>query len=417
LVIFCGPATVAECAMRWASALSGELSICLLLGLPRWIASEVYFEEKFETEDWEKRWIHSTAKGGNGPSGKFDWSAGRWFADEKEQKGLRTPFNMRYHSISAKLPQPFSSRGKTLVVQFSVKHEEQEFSFCGGGYIKLLGSEFNQAKFGGKTPYKIMFGPDICGYDVARIHTIFTWKDQNLLRDSDIGLEYEDKNEFTHLYTLVVRPDNTYTVYFDLKEKASGTLHEHWAFPNKTRDDPEDKRPATWLDEKLIDDPNLQKPLDWADEKRMRDPDAKTPKEWDEEEDGVWESPWIDNPKYKGAWFPSQVENPEYKGEWKAKQLENPEYVEDVYAFDDIGGVGFELWTVNNGSIFDNILLTDSFEYAKDVGEGLKKLFAKEMDANKAWKKAMGKDEDDLPPPAADGEDDDDEDGGERVDL
>jgi len=79
-------------------------------------------------------------------------------------------------------------------------------------------------------------------------------------------------------------------------------------------------------------------------------------------------------------------------GEWFAKQLDNPDYVQDVYPFDDIGAVGFELWTVNKGSVFDNILVCDSFEYAKKQGEALKKIFDKEKDAKKAWEKATGKD-------------------------
>jgi len=279
-------------------------------------------------------------------------------------------------------------------VQFSVKHEEQEFSFCGGGYIKLLGSDFDQTAFGGDTPYKIMFGPDICGYDVARIHLIFTWQGKNLLRNPDIGLEYDDKNAFTHLYTLVLKPDNTYVVYFDLKEKASGSLHDHWDFPNRTHDDPSDKRPEDWVDTQKIDDPAAKRPDDWVEEQRVRDPTAERPSEWDEDEDGLWEAPMIDNPKYKGAWFAPQVDNPRYKGEWRARQPENPEFVEEVYPFDDIGAVGFELWTVNKGSIFDNILICDSFEHAKTVGENLKKIFDKEKDAKKAWEKATGKDKD-----------------------
>lgn len=382
-------------------------------------AVEVFFEEKFEDADWEKRWVPSKWKGGNGPAGKFEWSAGQWFVDEKEQKGIRTPNNMNYHSISAKFDKPFSNRGKDLVVQFSVKHEAQEFSFCGGGYIKLLGSEFDQAKFGGDTPYKIMFGPDICGYDVARIHMILTWQGKNLLRKPDIGLDYDDKNEYTHLYTMVLKPDNTYAVYFDLKEKASGSLHDHWDFPNKTRDDPEDKKPADWVDVKRIDDPNKKKPADWVDEQRIRDPEAEKPSEWDEDEDGIWEPPMIDNPKYKGAWFPEQIDNPAYKGEWKPRQLDNPDYVEEVYPFEDIGAVGFELWTVNNGSIFDNILICDSFDHAKAVGEKLKKIFDKEKDAKKAWKKASGKDDDadDAAAPPADDDEDDDSDGPGKEDL
>lgn len=379
-------------------------------------AVEVYFEEKFEAEEWEKRWVHSKWKGGNGPAGNFQWSAGQWFVDEQEQKGLRTPSNMHYHSISAKLPKPFSNKGKDLVVQFSVKHETQEFSFCAGGYIKLLGSEFDQVKFGGGTPYKIMFGPDICGYDVARIHTIFTWQGKNLLRQPDITIDYDDKNQYTHLYTLVVKPDNTYAVYLDLKEKAAGSLHDHWAFPNRTHDDATDKKPHDWVDEKRIDSPNTKKPDDWVDEQRVRDPEAEKPSEWDEEEDGIWESPMIDNPKYKGAWFAEQIDNPAYKGEWKPKQLDNPDFVEEVYHYDDIGAVGFELWTVNNGSVFDNILLCDSFEHAKTVGEKLKTLLEKEKEAKKAWDKANGKEGSDDPPPPAD--DDGDEEGpAEKEDL
>lgn len=356
--------------------------------------------------------MHSAWKGGNGPAGKFEWSAGQWFANESEQKGIRTPNNMHYHSISSKLPTPFSNRDKDLIVQFSVKHERQEFSFCGGGYIKLLGSNFDQENFGGGTPYRIMFGPDICGYDVARIHVIFSWSGKNLMRQPDIALDYDDKNEHSHLYTLVLKPDNRYWVYLDLKEKASGSLHEHWDFPNKTHNDPADAKPEDWIDEERIDDPTKTKPADWVDEQRIRDPEAEKPSEWDEEEDGIWESPMVDNPKYKGAWLPEKIDNPEYKGEWKPRQLVNPDYAEDVYAFDDIGAVGFELWTVNRGSVFDNILICDSFDHAKSVGDPLLNLFAQEKEANKAWKKSTGKDEDKdgKIPPGEEEEDDDDSD-------
>lgn len=256
----------------------------------------------------------------------------------------------------------------------------------------MLGSDFDQATFGGPTDYKIMFGPDICGYDVARIHLIFNWKGKNLLRSPDIALEYDDKNEYSHLYTLVMKPDNTYKVYFDLKEKASGNLHDNWDFPNRTHDDPKDAKPADWVETKKIDDPAQKKPDDWVDEQRIRDPSAEKPPEWDDDEDGGWEAPMIDNTAYKGAWFVQQVDNPAYKGEWKAMQLDNPEFVEEVYSYDDIGAAGFELWTVNAGSVFDNVFIGDSFDEAKKVGEELIPIFGKEKDAKKAWEKATGKD-------------------------
>ena len=34
----------------------------------------------------------------------------------------------------------------------------------------------------------------------------------------------------THLYTLVIRPDNTYEVKIDNKKEESGTLEDDWDF-------------------------------------------------------------------------------------------------------------------------------------------------------------------------------------------
>jgi len=399
--------------MKLLALLAGLDFLSLLTPL----IGEVSFEEKFDSAEWESRWVHSSWQGGNGPANKFEWSAGKWFADEDAQKGIRTNKNMHYHSISSKFTKPFSNKGKDLVLQFTVKHESQQFSFCGGGYIKVLPSEFDQEKFGGDTPYKIMFGPDLCGYDISRIHLIFNFKGENLLRNQDIKMEYDDKNDYTHIYTLVVKPDNTYKVYFDLKEKSSGSLHEHWNFPNKTSDDPTDKKPADWVDVKKIDDPTQKKPDDWVDEAKIPDPEASAPPEWDEEEDGIYEAPVISNPKYKGAWHITKIDNPAYKGEWFPKQIENPAYVEDVYLHEDIGAVGFELWTVNEGSIFDNILICDSWDYARKVGEEIKKLSEKEKDAKKEYDKKNGKDASASAPPDGKEEDDDDDDDAEQVDM
>lgn len=50
----------------------------------------------------------------------------------------------------------FSNKGKPLVIQFTVKHE-QEID-CGGGYIKLFPSHLNQEDLHGDSTYNIMFG-------------------------------------------------------------------------------------------------------------------------------------------------------------------------------------------------------------------------------------------------------------------
>ena len=68
-------------------------------------------------------------------------------------------------------------------------------------------------------------------------------------------------DEFTHLYTLIVRPDNTYEVKIDNKKVEGGSLDEDWDFlPPKTIPDPEAKKPEDWDDRAKIDDPEDSKP-------------------------------------------------------------------------------------------------------------------------------------------------------------
>ena len=338
----------------------------------------------------QSKWIESTEWKPKGDMGKFEHTAGEWFVDADVNKGIQTSTDMKFHAISAKLDKPFSNKGKDLVLQFSVKHEKKDYAFCGGGYIKLLGSSIDQKAFGGDTDYHIMFGPDLCGYDVSRIHVIFNYKGENLLKKDDIKLEYADKNEFTHMYTLIVKPDDTYEVLFDGESKSSGDLGGLWDFPARKIDDPEDKKPADWVDEKQIPDPDVSKPEGYDDiPEKIVDPDAEKPEDWSDEDDGEWEAPEIDNPEYKGEWEQPMIDNPEYNGEWSPKQIDNPDYVEGVHAYDDIGSVGFELWTVNSGSIFDNILVTDDAEYAKEVRD---ELFQPTKDGEKDVKKKFDDD-------------------------
>lgn len=67
--------------------------------------------------------------------------------------GIQTSEDYRFYAISAEFPE-FSNKGKTLVFQFSVKHEQK--LDCGGGYMKLLSGEVDQKKFGGDTPYRLL---------------------------------------------------------------------------------------------------------------------------------------------------------------------------------------------------------------------------------------------------------------------
>jgi calreticulin len=239
-----------------------------------------------------------------------------------------------------------------------------------------------------------MFGPDMCGYDVSRIHAILNFEGENLLKTEDVKLDYSDKNEFTHLYTLVLKADKTYAVYFDQVEKASGNIVDDWGFPPKEVDDPASTKPGDWVDEKKIPDVTDVKPEGHDDiPEEIPDPDAAKPEDWDDEDDGEWEAPTIDNPEYEGPWVQKMIENPEYSGEWAPAKIANDKYTEDIANYENLGTAGFELWIVNEGSVFDNIFVGDNYEEAKAFADetwGKTKVAEKEAkEAFDAAKKAV----------------------------
>jgi len=84
------------------------------------------------------------------------------------------------------------------------------------------------------------------------------------------------------------------------------------------------------------------------------------------------------------------IPNPEYKGEWVHPMIANPDYKDDdtLYQFADNGAVGFELWQVKAGTIFDNILVSDSVEEAKEHAE---KTWAKTTKDEKTHKEEQDK--------------------------
>jgi len=271
--------------------------------------------------------------------------------------------------------------------------------------------------FGDPTPYNIMFGPDKCGYE-KRTHLIFNYKGKNVLKKSD--LPYKQDNDGTsHLYRLTVNADNTVRVEVDQKEIYKGSLKEDWELLKpKEIPDPDDKKPGDWVDDSMMDDPDDKKPDDWIEEKRIVDPDASKPDDWDDEEDGDWEAPMKDNPAYKGDWYVKRISNPAYKGVWEAKKIANPEFEDDdnLYKYADFGFIGFDLWQVKGGSIFDNIIITD------DVGEA--DAFAskwKELSEVEAAKKKEADDakkaEDDKKAESADEDDDEDEEKTESEEM
>jgi len=104
--------------------------------------------------------------------------------------------------------------------------------------------------------------------------------------------------------------------------------------------------------------------LDWDDEEDgdWAAPSIANPKCEENSGCGKWEKPMIKNPAYKGKWTAPLIDNPDYKGVWAPRKIPNPNYFEDKSPsdFNKIGAIGFELWSMQNGFLFDNIYIGHS---------------------------------------------------------
>ncbi|KAF8665464.1 hypothetical protein AX16_000482 [Volvariella volvacea WC 439] len=383
------------------------------------------FIEQF-TDDWTDRWTPSEATK-KSAAGAETWSyVGQWSVEEplnnfvEGDKGLVAKSKAAHHAISAPFAQPIDFKEKPLVIQYEVKY--QKGGNCGGGYVKLLEDGFQTSgkEFSDTTPWVVMFGPDLT-CPGTKVHFIFRHK-------SPVTGEYEEKHldfaprpvieKLSNLYTLAIFPNNTYTVAFNGQVDTSGktgSLLEDFkppVNPPSEIDDPEDSKPADWVDEARIPDPDAKKPDDWdedapyeiPDEDAVKpegwlddepltvpDPDATKPEEWDDEEDGEWVAPTVPNPKcseapgcgewkrpykanpnYKGKWYPPLIDNPAYKGEWAPRKIPNPNWFEDkdpIKSLNKIGGIGIELWTMTEDILFDNIYVGHSVEDARKLAD------------------------------------------------
>ncbi|KAF3059829.1 Calnexin like protein [Daldinia childiae] len=405
------------------------------------------FLEQF-TDDWESRWKPSHAKKET-KGQEEEWAyVGEWAVEEpykfkgvEGDKGLVVKNVAAHHAISAKFPKKIDPKGKELVVQYEVKL--QKGLECGGAYLKLLRDtkSLHQDEFSNTTPYVIMFGPDKCGA-TNKVHFIFNHKNPKT------G-EYEEKHmsaappatiqKTTELYTLVVRPNNTFTVKRGGDIVRDGSLFDQFSpavNPEKEIDDPNDSKPEDWVDEARIPDPDAKKPEDWdedapfeiVDEEATKpedwledepltvpDPEAQKPEDWDDEEDGDWIPPTVPNPKcadasgcgpwtkplkknpdYKGKWTAPYIDNPAYKGVWAPRKIKNPNYFEDKNPanFEPIGAVGFELWTMQNDILFDNIYIGHS---EADADKFAQETFFKKVAIEKALEEAEKPKADDSP--------------------
>jgi calnexin len=375
---------------------------------PKFNGSTLFFEN-FNSDPFTHGWIASKNPKYNGV---WKWSNPLDVTPVSTDKGLLLTDEARHYAI-AKATTGKRDMTKPFVFQYEVKFETSSGISCGGAYVKLLASSKDLEHFDNETPYVIMFGPDKCG-STEKVHFIIrhlnpiskVWEEKHMENPPAIK-----NDQVSHLYTLVVRPDNTFEVLIDLEVAKKGSLETDFkpAFtPEKEIDDVNDKKPSNWVDTEEMDDPSASKPLDWNEDAPMEivdqndkipqewdesapskiaDPTAKKPEDWNDEEDGAWIAPevenpqcakgcgkWtprmIKNPEYKGKWVPPKIKNPEYKGVWAPKKVTNPNYFEEKFPskFPDIEAVGIEVWQMTKNILFDNFIISQNVEAVEEYG-------------------------------------------------
>ncbi|KAH9705732.1 calnexin 2-like [Citrus sinensis] len=382
---------------------------------------------------------------------------GRWIVSQKdeykgvwkhskseghEDYGLLVGEPAKKYAIVKELDEPLSLKDGTVVLQYEVRL--QNGLECGGAYLKYLRPQeagWVSKEFDNESPYMIMFGPDKCGA-TNKVHFILKHKNPK----SGEYIEHHLKNppsvpsdKLTHVYTAILKPDNELRILIDGEEKQKANFLAADDFqppliPEKTIPDPDDKKPEDWDERAKIPDPDAVKPEDWDEDAPMEiededavkpegwldddpeeidDPEATKPEDWDDEEDGEWEAPKIDNPKceaapgcgewkrpmkrnpaYKGKWHAPHIDNPNYKGIWKPQQIPNPNYFElDKPDFEPIAAVGIEIWTMQDGILFDNILISKDEKVAESYrASAWKPKFDVEKEKLKAEEAAAGSD-------------------------
>ncbi|KAL3818460.1 hypothetical protein ACJIZ3_004365 [Penstemon smallii] len=373
-------------------------------------SDDMIFYESFD-ENFEGRWIASQKEEYTGV-----WKHAK--SEGHEDYGLLVGEKARKHAIVKSLDEPVNLKDGTIVLQYEVRL--QNGLECGGAYIKYLRPQdagWIPKEFDNESPYTIMFGPDKCGA-TNKVHFILKHKNPKSGKYIEHHLKFPPSvpsDKLTHVYTAILNPDNELRILVDGEEKKKANFLSEEDFepaliPQKTIPDPDDKKPEDWDERAKIPDPEATKPDDWDEDAPMEiedeeaekpegwlddepeevdDPESTKPEDWDDEEDGEWEAPKIDNPKcaeapgcgewkrptkrnpaYKGKWQPPLTENPNYKGIWKPQLIGNPEYFElDKPNFEPIAAIGIEIWTMQDGILFDNILIASNEKTAESYRE------------------------------------------------
>jgi hypothetical protein len=219
------------------------------------------FFHSFTTPDWQAAWVPTHAPNF---TGNWTWDVSRAPQTIIGEHMLYAATPNAFHAISSRLKVPFDPTFHTLILQYELRFEAG--FICSGGYVKLFGIDFDQTSLTNESTFLLMFGPDFCG---DKKHRQFIFKQTNNFRSEDKSLINPPPaaaDLLTNLYTLVIRPNNSFEIRTNDHKVRTGSLLTDFTPPvNRPAilDDPTDVRPSDWDDRRMTADPTQPKPEDW----------------------------------------------------------------------------------------------------------------------------------------------------------
>mmetsp|Transcript_19571 Transcript_19571/g.50162 ORF Transcript_19571/g.50162 Transcript_19571/m.50162 type:complete len:448 (-) Transcript_19571:114-1457(-) len=326
----------------------GAIAVCcavVVISILSVAEAKTFFFDDFsysENQHMWRRWTKSELP--TSKRGAFKLSAGMYHREgDRAATGLQTVGDGgRYFGISSVLDKQVESVDEVeddIILQYTVKNEVDVQ--CGGSYVKLFEKGIERHKLDTNSPFLIMFGPDYCGPSSAQLKILLSLprlgagggeggggeengkgeveKDgdgsdsRELYSFSDI-IEYP-LDEFSHTYTLVIkRGGEEFELHVDGERRIKGRIADYFDVPRQV--------PA-------------------GTPTSIEDPTAVKPSEWDEDMDGVWEAPLIDNPILNDRSYGTPLVGP--------------------FTFKQAGAIGFELFQLRAGTVFDDVILTSDY--------------------------------------------------------
>lgn len=129
---------------------------------------------------------------------------------------------MKFYDISADIGKTINNRGKLLIISYTMKQEKDENHTMAS--IKLFGEGLNQKRLNQSTDYEICFGPNYGSTNDKRHFDYFMRFGNQTYQSSRILHCIMDK--YTHMFTLIIRPNNTAQLLVDGKPIHEGLLRE-----------------------------------------------------------------------------------------------------------------------------------------------------------------------------------------------